>query len=331
MDSSNLVAWATGWIHYLPGTSLSNQFMTPDNALGPATGDMFDIVSLGEGGMITMTFDAPIVDGPGFDFAVFENAFDDYFLELAFVEVSSDGTNFFRFPGTSLTPEPVPFWGAYMDATEIDGLAGKYRAGYGTPFDLGVLAGVSPQLDVHDVRYVRLVDIVGDGAALDAHGNPIYDPHPTVGSSGFDLEAVGVMNAWTPMHAWRMAHFGGEAYSAQAADDASWTGDGVPNLLKYALELDPLVPHAEMLFEMDFVQTNGAAHVRVTYERRADLPDASVHVEIQEDLKDGAWRNGPITFEERIVATNATRVVVEVVANDPVQPVQFIRLMGSRP
>jgi hypothetical protein len=50
-------------------------------ALGPADNN---VVSLGDSGYAIVKFDIPISDGPGFDFAVFENAFDDEFLELAF-------------------------------------------------------------------------------------------------------------------------------------------------------------------------------------------------------------------------------------------------------
>ena len=42
---------------------------------------------------------------------------------------------------------------------------------------------------------IRLIDIVGDGSATDASGDPIYDPFPTVGSAGFDLDAVAVIHA----------------------------------------------------------------------------------------------------------------------------------------
>jgi len=35
---------------------------------------------------------------------------------------------------------------------------------------------------------------VGDGSNLDSLGEVIYDPYPTSGSAGFDLDAVGVSN-----------------------------------------------------------------------------------------------------------------------------------------
>ena len=160
MSDKRLVAWASGWTNYSVGAHCDPDWQAPANALGPASGDSFGIVCLGDGGTITLTFDVPIADGPGPDFAVFENAFDDEFLELAWVEVSSDGSNYFRFANHSLTPDPVPFIGASMQATNIAGLAGKYRQGYGTPFDLRELSGASPLLDIMAVRWVRLADIV---------------------------------------------------------------------------------------------------------------------------------------------------------------------------
>lgn len=195
-DSTDLVQWASGYESYLPGPNVTAQFQTPEKALGKAVGNSFDIVSLGDKGSITLSFDGYLSNGNGWDFAVFENSFSDTFLELAFVEVSSNGTDFFRFPSYSFTPSPVSAFGT-IDPTNIDGLAGKYRQGYGTPFDLDQLAGTAG-LDIDHVTQIRLVDIKGDGSEFDnyplAYGGPhaIYDPYPTSGSGGFDLDAVGL-------------------------------------------------------------------------------------------------------------------------------------------
>ena len=191
---SAFVGWATGWFDYVVGTECVATWQTPAKALGAATGDNLDIVCLGNGGEITLAFGNPIVDGPGPDLAVFENGVEDTFLELAYVEVSSNGNDFFRFPNRSLTPDPVTRFGA-VDPTNVSGLAGKYRQGFGTPFDLGTLSDVSPLLDVNNVGFVRIQDVVGDGTYRDTSGSAIYDPHPTILSGGFDLEAVGVLNA----------------------------------------------------------------------------------------------------------------------------------------
>jgi hypothetical protein len=191
-DAAGFVAWANGNLPAEYGSGVDATWKTPAKAYGKATGDPYDIVCLGNGGQITLSFPRPIRDGEGADFAVFENGLSSSFLELAFVEVSSDGVNFVRFPNRS---EGVYAVGGYgmVDPTTLNGLAGKHQAGYGTPFDLATLAG-APLLDRANIRFVRLVDILGNGTALDSTDHPIYDPTPTTGSGGFDLEAIGVIH-----------------------------------------------------------------------------------------------------------------------------------------
>ena len=190
------LCWADRVFDYSPGAVLSNQFLNATNALGPAAASgtglgSLAVASLGDQGSITLGFPRPIADGPGPDFAVFENAFADAFLELAWCAVSSDGTNFFRFPGHCLATEPIE---DFTDPTAYGGFAGRHVQGFGTPFDLRRLAG-TPGLDVRRVTHVRLVDIRGDGATRDSYGNPVYDPTPEWGPGDFDLDAVGVLNA----------------------------------------------------------------------------------------------------------------------------------------
>lgn len=196
LSSNAIIAWATGWVDYQTGANCSVAWQTPENALGPANGDPLDIVCLGDAGRIAMTFDMFITNGPGADFAIFENGFSDTFLELAFVEVSSDGTNFVRLTNQSLTPNPVPFIGGAIDPTDIQGLGCKYRQGHGEPFDL-------EGTGANWITHVRIVDIVGNGGATDSVGHVVYDPHPTTGSAGFDLDAVAVLNGsawrWMPL------------------------------------------------------------------------------------------------------------------------------------
>lgn len=188
-DDPRFVQWASGHLNYQFGTNVATTWRTPAKAYGPATEDVYDIVCLGDRGEITLHFPHPIMDGEGPDFAVFENSFSNTFLELAFVEVSSDGVNFTRFPSTSLTPSATNA----IDPTNLSGLAGKHRGGFGTPFDLTEL-GAAPTLDKRNVRFVRLIDILGDGSAKDSGNRSIYDPYPTTGSAGFDLDAIGVIH-----------------------------------------------------------------------------------------------------------------------------------------
>jgi hypothetical protein len=161
-------------------------------------------VSLGDSGVVVVTFAKPIYDGPGADFAVFENGFinpandSESYMELAFVEVSSDGTNYFRFPASSNTQINVQAGNTtYLNASNINNLAGKYIAMYGTPFDLQELAGIAG-LDINHITHIRIVDVIGSifaNASHDFTGRVINDPYPTpFPSCGFDLDAVGVIH-----------------------------------------------------------------------------------------------------------------------------------------
>lgn len=204
--SASLIGWATGYENYRPGSDVTAGFQTPANAVGPYSSSL---VVLGNSGEITLTFDAPITDGAGDDFAVFENGFTSgnselLFTELAYVEVSSNGTDFVRFDSASRQPTPVGAF-AYQDPRLLGGLAGKDPGGWGSAFDLSALSNKaavrSGVVDLSAVTHVRIVDVVGAAdypapgdAYPDSFGRQIFDTHLTTGSGGFDLRAVGVLN-----------------------------------------------------------------------------------------------------------------------------------------
>ena len=205
MDDPNFVGWATGIGVQRGYVNISEpgwgyvSYGNDSDALGKANGDSYGVISLGDGGTATLTFDYPITNRDGYDFAVFENAFNDTFLELAFVEVSSDGNNFFGFEAISLTQTDTQVGGfGSLDTTNLHNFAGKYRQGYGTPFDLEELADVNSLLDINCITHVRIIDVVGciqdEYASYDSLGNKINDPWATPFSTGgFDLEAIGVL------------------------------------------------------------------------------------------------------------------------------------------
>ncbi len=203
-DSSAFISWASNCAvtrGYQDIAIPSGGYATVGvDSNGTKKASVNPVVSLGDGGIAILTFTSPITNGSGFDFAVFENSFNDVFLELAFVEVSSDGINYFRFPPTSNTQtlsQIGPFDNT-GDATKLNNLAGKYRANYGTPFDLQVLQSIAG-LNINNITHVKIIDVVGNinipYATYDKNNNPINDPYPTAfGSGGFDLDAVGVIH-----------------------------------------------------------------------------------------------------------------------------------------
>ncbi len=131
----------------------------PANVLGPVGSGVTvttpaslptEIVSLGKGGYIVLGFDYPIIDGPGPDFTVFENAFfypGGVFDEWMIVSVSPDGENWLVFPHDTLTGEGMA--GRTPTAGGVD-YTNPAESG-GDSFDLSVLG-----LDT--VRYVRVDD-----------------------------------------------------------------------------------------------------------------------------------------------------------------------------
>ncbi len=217
-DSSAFVAWATGCTiergpQQIDDLSLGMaSYGVDDDALGKADNV---VVSLGDGGTAVLTFASPIYNDVGPDFAVFENPFHNTphcFLELAFVEVSSDGENYFRFPAVTNVPFDTQMGGfGVMDATMIHNFAGKYEVMYGTPFDLDEVED-DARLDKGRITHIRLIDVIGtidpEYATYDSEGHIVNDPFPTpFWSSGFDLDAVGVIHD--------LAHFDVPEYQSE--------------------------------------------------------------------------------------------------------------------
>ena len=212
-DSSAFINWAKGGIAFPGYRNIASHGTgrasvgTIESALGKA--GTSGVLSLGDAGVAILTFERPITNGVGPDFAVFENGFrvtntnKDY-LEYAFVEVSSDGNNFYRFPAQYVgdTINQVTSFQA-TDTKNYHNLAGKYWAGFGTPFDLEELNDLSG-LDIKHITHVKIIDVVGTINPLyafrDSKGRKINDPYPTdFASGGFDLDAVGVVNQAEPL------------------------------------------------------------------------------------------------------------------------------------
>lgn len=233
--------WAASVVSYEPAPGVDLEWTDPNKALGPATGESVSgIVSLGDleqyqidagvsPGQITLSFGEPIRDGNGYDFAVFENGLvslrdtaagsiaGQMFAELGYVEVSTNGEDFVRFPSVSLTPERVGAYGT-IEISHVYNLVGKHPNAdglcIGTPFDLREIVDdpdvVSGVVDVNNINYVRTVDIPGSGDFDDGamrqvdpdswpywdhyvKNHAVYDAWVTFGSGGVDLEAIGVL------------------------------------------------------------------------------------------------------------------------------------------
>jgi hypothetical protein len=292
-------AWASGTQDYERSDSDAG-FNDPTFALGPVTGDHFDVVSLGDmsaaqiangdpQGRITLTFDQPIRNRSGADFVVFENGFVPGFnlggagaggvlAELAHVEVSADGVNFQRFPSSSLTPASVGFYGS-IHPTQVFGLAGKhvnaYGNSWGTPFDIGAL-GLS------QITHIRIVDVPGDGSFEDSSSLPIYDPWQTGGSGGFDLEAIGAIAVDMSFVNWPSLQ---QLPQGQGAETDDPDQDGIPNLLEYAFGLMPwIVDPPSSGWDYEIILEAGMSYFEITTLRDERSSDLRREVQFSTDM-----------------------------------------------
>jgi hypothetical protein len=279
-DSSCFISWATGgtvtrgFLDISDTTILASgsnraSFGNVNLALGAATGSVTDVLSLGDSGVATLSFDQFIMDGPGYDFAIFENGFMDNYIEMAHVEVSSDGIHFFRFASTTEVPLDTQSSNAsFTDCRMINNLAGKYRIGYGTPFDLSELPN-DPNLNKGAVKFVRIIDAIGaisgNHVTTDQFGTIINDPYPTpFESGGFDLEAIGIINGTLGLN--DLAILNISAFPNPATDQVQITLAGEAYLELYS-------PDGRLLFAIGHLDSTsislselatGSYHLRVT-------------------------------------------------------------------
>jgi hypothetical protein len=160
-----------------------------------------DVVSLGSGGSIVVTF-APnaIVDGPGPDFIVFENPFwvggnsEDVYAEPGEVSVSDDGETWATFPCTPTLDAAAPYGTGVVPpygACAGSGVVYSTPDNGISPFDPATAGGNA--YDLADIgaahaRFVRIVDRTAE-ACPDAGGST---------TNGFDLDAIAIINAELP-------------------------------------------------------------------------------------------------------------------------------------
>lgn len=168
---------AVAEVAYGEGAGFGQEQM-PDIVLGPPEGageraGSLDVVSLGAEGAIVLELGLDVVDGPGPDLLVFENAFEGW-LEPGRVSVSADGVDFVDFP---CAPDE-PFAGCaglqpVLSSTESGLDPTDPQLAGGDAFDLA-------EIGVARARYVQVQSLGGSdlgGASL-----------------GFDLDAMAAIH-----------------------------------------------------------------------------------------------------------------------------------------
>ncbi len=90
----------------------------------------------------------------------------------------------------------------------------------------------------------------------------------------------------TPVQAWRQQQFNTMSDTGNAADMACPSGDGVPNLLKYALSMDPT--KAGLPPQPQLKDYSGEHHLSLTFTRDPTKTDITYEVQAA-DSPSGPW------------------------------------------
>ncbi len=187
----------------------------------------------------------------------------------------------------------------HLSATRADALAAG--SSY-PPLTLTVSVGINAAASV-----INTVAVSGGGEAN------------TANDSADDATTV---NAATPSQAWRYQYFGTTVNSGNAADTANPAGDGLPNLLKYALGLDPTTVQ---LSPVTVDVTSGA--LRLMTPKNPNATDLTYSVQVTSDLTNPAsWTTNGTTPDTN--TPSLLRVRDNTLVSGAAQ--RYIRLQVSR-
>ncbi|HSU57399.1 MAG TPA: IPT/TIG domain-containing protein, partial [Candidatus Dormibacteraeota bacterium] len=141
-------------------------------------------------------------------------------------------------------------------------------------------------------------------------------------SSAVDFAVQGTVSpVLTPIESWRLQYFGTTNNSGPSADGAIATSDGMPNLLKYALGLNPLVPSSNPV-----VGEISTGFLRLTLPKNSNATDVTFVVQVAPEVI------GPWTSAGTVIDQN-TPTLLQVHDNTPVPSAdhRFIRPEVTRP
>jgi hypothetical protein len=128
----------------------------------------------------------------------------------------------------------------------------------------------------------------------------------------------------TPFEAWQLAEFGLDAGNPLIAGElADPDGDGIVNLLEYALATAPNIPGITTIVR-DMENVSGTDYLRLTILKNPAATDLTYTVETTGDLSDsGSWSDTHALIEE----DSPTQLIVRDTISGPRR---FIRLRVTR-
>jgi DNA/RNA endonuclease G (NUC1) len=209
--------------------------------------------------------------------------------------------------------------GSYLDIATFSYPSNTSAGGSITPIDLsgiGALQNVGAGTNVT----FRVVNWGGTSSGGTWY---IFD---VASSAAADFTVQGTVSAappvLTPIEAWRQQYFGVTNNAGAAADTAVASSDGMPNLLKYALGYNPLIPTNNPV-----VGDVSTGFLRLTLPKNPNATDISFQVEVSTDLTTNSWSAAGTTIDQN------TSTLLQVHYNIPVatSTQAFMRLRITDP
>ncbi|MCC5804962.1 MAG: hypothetical protein JJU00_01420 [Opitutales bacterium] len=158
-----------------------------------------------------------------------------------------------------------------------------------------------------------------NGLALDPHRPGVV----WIATAG---RTASVFRPATPLQQWRQTHFGTMENAGDAADGADPDGDGIPNLVEYALGGDPMEPFSAALPERGYAVVDGENYLTLSVQRDPEAAGVVWSIEVSPDL--ASWHEGPL-HTLTLVDNPAELSVRDAVSLSEAGP-RFIRLTLSR-
>lgn len=208
--------------------------------------------------------------------------------------------------------------GGFNDLASISYPTNTSTGGALSPIDLSGIADLQNVGAGTNVTF-RIVNWGGTSS------NGTWYVFDVANSTALDFEVRGTVSPevvpLTPIQLWRLQWFGTTADSGAAAD-TTISANGMPNLLSYALGLNPLVPtNNPVVGDID------TGYLRLTVPRNLSATDISFYVELSDGLAPSSWSGNGTT-----VVSN-TPALLQVRDNAPVGSSAggYMRLRVSRP
>jgi len=183
------------------------------------------------------------------------------------------------------------------------------------------------------------------GLTVSATSGLITGTVSTPGTSDVTLSAANIggtgtatlaLTVETPYQAWQNAVFNGAELSDTGVSGlmAAPAGDGIPNLMKYALNLNPFVNGAGGLPVSAVLATGSGTYLTLTYTQVPGATDITYVPQVSTDLQ--TWNSGP-GYVTAIGAVNNPDGITESVTVESntvlsgTAPAQFMRLEVTMP